>query len=82
MKEKILEMESRTMQNYPLFFGIDEQAEDLCDGSFREDTKLLLKRFIGSQITFEEGNSLDLYAITFERVHRLGRPKFDRVGRL
>ena len=82
MKEKLLEMESRSMQNNLLFFGIDERAENLHDRSYREDTELLLKRFIENEITFEEGDSLDPYAIKFERVHRLGRPRFDRNGRL
>ena len=82
MKEKLLEMEARSMRANLLFFGIEESAENIRDRSYREDTETLLKRFIADEITFPEGENLDPYDIKFERVHRLGRPKFDQNGRL
>ena len=80
MKENMLEMESRSMKNNILFFGIGEHAVNLRDRSFREDTEQVLKRFMEREIAFEGADSLDPYAIKFERVHRLGRPRYDQNG--
>lgn len=82
LKEKILEIESRSMRSNLLFFGIDECEENLRDRSYREDSEKLLKDFMKSEMTFEEADSINPDEIKFDRVHRLGRPKFHQSGRL
>ena len=82
LKEKILEMEARSMQCNLLFFGIGERAENIRNKTFREPTEVLVKDFMRNEMVFEQENYLDPDAIEFDRIHRLGKPKFDRQGRL
>lgn len=42
----------------------------------------MVKEFIRNERTFEGSDSLVVDTIEFDRVHRLGRPKFDGNGRL
>ena len=70
------------MQNSLLFYGIGEHAEKLLNRSFHEDTEQVIKQFMEREIAFEGADSLDPYVIKFERVYRLGRPRYDQNGRL
>ena len=70
------------MQSNLLFFGIGESAENVRNKTFRENMEALVNDFLRNEMVFEESNSLDPDGIRFDRIHRLGKPKFDRQGRL
>ena len=69
LNEKLLELQSRSMQENLLFFGIDESLSD--DRSKSEDTERFLKDFVKTNVSSED-NNIVADSIQFDRVHRLG----------
>ena len=69
------------MQSNLLFFGLSEPAENIRNRGSRENTDYMVK-FMRNEMAFEGSASLDVDTIEFDRIHRLGRPKFDGNGRL
>ena len=67
---------------YLLFFGLSEPAENIRNRGSRENTDYMVKEFMRNEMAFEGSASLDVDTIEFDRIHRLGRPKFDGNGRL
>lgn len=71
LKESVLELQCRSMQENLLFFGIAETT----DGP--ENTEQLLRRFLKIQIEdnsqINPNNSIVIDDIQFDRVHRLGQ---------
>ena len=77
MKERLLEVESRSMQSNLVFFGLAELV-DVEDN--KSNCERLLKDFIKSEMTFEDSQNINTDDIVFDRVHRLGRRRYDRYG--
>jgi hypothetical protein len=73
---KILEMQSRSMENNLLFFGLCEGAPTGHRSDAPEVTVAMLRDFLATELKLENGASIE-----FDRVHRLGKRRFDRAGR-
>jgi hypothetical protein len=73
---KILEIQSRSMENNLLFFGLGEGAPTRHRNDAPEDTVAMLRDFLITELKLENGASIE-----FDRVHRLGKRRFDRAGR-
>ena len=77
LNEKFLELQSRSMQENLLVFGVEENLSN--EKSKSEDTERVLKDFMKNNIATEE-NETDMDDNIFDRVHRLDRPRHDRKG--
>jgi hypothetical protein len=76
---KLLEIQSRMMEKNLLLFGIDEVPLSSNRDNTQEDTEHILREFISETLHLEKGVTAD--KIEFDRVHRLGRRRFDRSGK-
>lgn len=69
--EDLLEVKTRSMQENLLFFGIAEPPPGIND-----NVEMKLRDFLVTELNQPEET---IQNITFDRVHRIGRPKFDPV---
>ena len=68
LNRKILDLEARSMRDNLIFHGLPEIVGENCDN--------VVKNFCRYQL--DMGNEAD--DLTFDRVHRIGRPENQRVG--
>ncbi|MES9883147.1 MAG: hypothetical protein ABW185_19960, partial [Sedimenticola sp.] len=83
IRDKLLEMQCRSMTDNLLFFGVAEERRGYRDT--RENTELVLKSFLRcDELKYEDNiNVADFVgSLQFERVHRLGRQRTDESGNL
>ena len=60
LEEKVVDLESRSMRDNLMFYGIDEKQTD-------ENCEDLVKEFLSNQLEIQDADN-----ITFDRVHRVG----------
>ena len=70
LKEELLELKARSMQENLLFFGLAEPPR-----GFPDETESKLRDFLKHELSGIDPGRID--TIVFDRVHRLGRPKRD-----
>ena len=78
LKDRLLDLESRSMQSNLVFFGLAELV-DVEDN--KTNCERLIKDFMKNELTFEEDQNVNVDGIEFDRVHRLGRRRYDRFCR-
>ena len=69
MKEELLELKARSMQENLLFFGLGEPPRGQ-----KDSCEMMLRDFLKCQLQIADDRA---DAIVFDRVHRLGKPKYD-----